>query len=27
MRINAILERPVGQHGGPFGGPANAVVN
>jgi len=27
MRINAILERPVGLHGGPFGGPANAVVD
>ena len=27
MRITAIRERPVGLHGGPRGGPANALVN
>ena len=27
MRITAILERPVRLHGGPQGGPANALVN
>ncbi len=27
MRITAIRERPVRLHGGPSGGPANAVIN